>query len=81
MNRTEGKVSKFFEASEIVADSDARGVEGVSRRQWFKASVGGGLALSGLLDLPTVRAAMKDLKLSEVTSSPLPVIFVRVGAA
>jgi formate dehydrogenase major subunit len=40
----------------------------VSRRDWLKATVGGGagLALGGLLDLPAVRAAAQNLKLSEV---------------
>ena len=41
----------------------------VSRREWFKASVGGsvGLALGGLLDVPAVRVAAKELKLSQVS--------------
>ena len=41
----------------------------VNRRDWLKVAVGGGvgLALSGLLDLPTVRAANQKLKLSNVT--------------
>jgi formate dehydrogenase major subunit len=41
----------------------------VNRRDWLKATVGGGvgLALGGLLDLPTVRAATQKLKLSEVS--------------
>jgi formate dehydrogenase major subunit len=44
------------------------GHTGVSRRDWLKATVGGGvgLALGGLLDLPTVRAATQKLKLSEI---------------
>ena len=66
MNSTEGNVRKGVAANQNVANSDAQSLKSVSRRQWFKASVGGGLALSGLLDLPTVKAATKDLKLSEV---------------
>src|SRR5881394_3998889 len=40
----------------------------IGRRDWFKASVGGsvGLALGGLIDVRTVRAATKDLKLENV---------------
>jgi formate dehydrogenase major subunit len=41
----------------------------VNRRDWLKVAVGGGvgLALGGLLDLPTVRAANQKLKLANVT--------------
>jgi formate dehydrogenase major subunit len=41
----------------------------LSRRAWFKRSAGGcaGLALSSLIDLPTVRASTENLKLSEVS--------------
>jgi len=41
----------------------------ISRREWIKASVGGGagLALGGLLDVPTIRAATQELKLSQVS--------------
>jgi formate dehydrogenase major subunit len=41
----------------------------VGRRNWLKLSVGGGvgLALGGLLDVPAMRAATKDLKLSEIS--------------
>jgi formate dehydrogenase major subunit len=43
-------------------------LQGINRRDWLKTAVGGsaGLALGGLLDLPTVRAATKKLKLSNV---------------
>jgi len=39
------------------------------RRQWLKATVGGGagLALSGLLDVPRIRAATQNLKLSQIS--------------
>jgi formate dehydrogenase major subunit len=41
----------------------------VNRRDWLRVAVGGGvgLALGGLLDLPTVRAANQKLKLANVT--------------
>lgn len=41
----------------------------IGRREWLKASVGGGVgfALGGLLDIPTVRAATQNLKLSQVS--------------
>jgi formate dehydrogenase major subunit len=44
------------------------GSTSVNRREWLKVAVGGGvgLALDGLIDLPTVRAATKNLKLTNV---------------
>jgi formate dehydrogenase major subunit len=41
----------------------------IGRRDWFKASVGGsvGLVLGGLIDVATVRAATKELKLSNLS--------------
>ena len=41
----------------------------ISRRDLFRLTLGGGggLALGGLLDVPAMRAATKDLKLSEVS--------------
>jgi formate dehydrogenase major subunit len=41
---------------------------GISRREWFKAAAGSsvGLAVSGFLDVPTVRAATQKWKLSEI---------------
>ena len=41
----------------------------LNRRDWLKTTIGGGagLALGGLLDMPAMRAATKDLKLSEVS--------------
>jgi formate dehydrogenase major subunit len=43
--------------------------QGVNRREWLRLTIGGGtgLALSGILDLPTVRAAAENLKLANVT--------------
>ena len=44
------------------------GLRRIDRREWMRAAVGGsiGLALDGLLDLPTVRANSQKLKLSNV---------------
>src|SRR6201987_3983515 len=41
----------------------------IGRRDWLRVAAGGGagLAVGSLIDLPTVRAATKDLKLSEVS--------------
>jgi formate dehydrogenase major subunit len=41
----------------------------LNRRDWLKASIGGGagLALGGLLDVPAVKAASKELKLANVS--------------
>jgi hypothetical protein len=41
---------------------------GISRREWFKAAAGSsvGLAVSGFLDVPTVRAATQKWKLFEI---------------
>jgi formate dehydrogenase major subunit len=45
------------------------GLTRINRRDWIRAAVGGsvGLALDGLLDLPTVRAAAQKLKLANVS--------------
>ncbi|MGH9220913.1 MAG: hypothetical protein ACRD1W_16530, partial [Vicinamibacterales bacterium] len=41
----------------------------LNRRDWLKTTLGGGagLAVGGLLDMPAMRAATQDLKLSEVS--------------
>jgi formate dehydrogenase major subunit len=41
----------------------------LNRRDWLKVSIGGGagLSLGGLIDVPAMRAATKDLKLSDVS--------------
>jgi formate dehydrogenase major subunit len=46
-----------------------RGLIQINRRDWIRTAVGGsvGLALDGLLDLPTVRAATEKLKLANVS--------------
>ena len=45
------------------------GPTGINRREWIRAAVGSsvGLALDSLLDLPTVRAATQQLKLTNVS--------------
>jgi formate dehydrogenase major subunit len=53
-----------------VEDASAtRTSPGIKRRDWLKAAVGGsvGLALDGVLDMPTVRAAAQQFKLSNVS--------------
>ena len=44
-------------------------VRPVNRREWMRVAVGGtlGLALDGLIDVPTVRAATKNIKLANVS--------------
>jgi formate dehydrogenase major subunit len=46
-----------------------QGLTSINRRDWIRTAVGGsvGLALDGLLDLPTVRAATQKLKLANVS--------------
>ena len=41
----------------------------LNRRDWLKSTVGGGtgLAIGGLLDVPAMRAATRDMKLSDVS--------------
>jgi len=55
--------------SEGPLDESGRPKSAVSRRDLFKLTLGGGagLALGGLLDVSAVRAATRDLKLSEVS--------------
>ena len=50
-------------------DAPAGSLPFVNRREWLKATLGGGVgvALSGLLDVPKVRAATKNLKLSKIS--------------
>jgi formate dehydrogenase major subunit len=60
----ESEVHSHVSRSSRTPDSSS-----VNRRDWLKVAVGGGvgLALGGLLDLPTVRAANQKLKLANVT--------------
>src|ERR1700752_385044 len=58
------------EAQNLMEDPPAtRGLIRINRRDWIRAAVGGsvGLALDGLVDLPTVRAATQKLKLANVS--------------
>src|SRR5499427_10369316 len=66
MNPKENNAREDFQSNQGVADGGVQGPPAVSRRQWFKGSVGG-FALGSLLDLPALKAATKDLKLSEVS--------------
>src|SRR6201998_1598258 len=54
---------------ELSSSPKAQAVSPVTRRSWMKVAVGGtlGLALDGLIDVPTVRASTKQLKLSDVS--------------
>jgi len=49
-------------------EPSARDPVSINRREWLKASLGGGLglALGGLLDIPTIREATQKLKLAQV---------------
>jgi formate dehydrogenase major subunit len=51
------------------SNAPASSLTSISRREWLKAGVGGGvgLALGGLLDVRAVRAATQELKLSRVS--------------
>src|SRR5215469_13752646 len=54
---------------ELSSSPKAQAVSSATRRSWMKVAVGGtlGLALDGLIDVPTVRAATKNLKLANVS--------------
>ena len=60
----ESEVHSHVSRSSRTPDSSS-----VNRRDWLRVAVGGGvgLALGGLLDLPTVRSANQKLKLANVT--------------
>src|ERR1700747_2876802 len=65
-----GNQGKASEAQSQMEDHPLTdGLTRINRRDWIRAAVGGsvGLALDGLLDLPTVRAATQKLKLANVT--------------
>jgi len=59
----------FQHSSTAQDDASANSLPAIGRRQWLKATVGGGagLALSGLLNVPKVRAATQNLKLSQIS--------------
>ena len=50
-------------------DEQERSDQPLNRRDWLKATIGGGagLALGGLLDVPAVKAASKEFKLANVS--------------
>ena len=49
--------------------TDRSSVQSLNRRDWLKATIGGGagLALGGLLDVPAVKAAAQEFKLANVS--------------
>jgi hypothetical protein len=59
------------------------GLARINRRDWLRTAMGGGvgLALDGLLDLPTVRAATQKLKLANVSEFTTSCNFWSWGAA
>jgi hypothetical protein len=61
-NRTESEAQ-----SQMEDHSAENRLTRINRRDWLRTAVGGsvGLALDGLLDLSTVRAANQKLKLSD----------------
>jgi len=67
MDGTQGIKSKA--QSSMEACPATSGLVTISRRDWMRTAVGGGvgLVLGGLLDLPTVRAANQKLKLANVS--------------
>src|SRR5215470_971383 len=73
-SKIRGKISvdttqnQRFAAPDGGSQSTAGTPKLLNRRDWFRNAVGGGvgLALGGLIDLPTVRAANEKLKLSNV---------------
>jgi len=69
MDGTGDKKIKSEAQGQIEAHAATSGLTRVNRRHWLRTVVGGsvGLALDGLLDLPTVRAANQELKLANVS--------------
>ena len=68
MDETYKQIDEHASRGESANDPSPKNLSAIGRRDWFKASLGGsvGLALGGLIDIATVRAATKDLKLSNV---------------
>ena len=68
MNETENQRDYSQRCSHAEGKGQATKQSGVNRRDWLKTAIGGGagLALGGLLDLPTLRAATQNLKLADV---------------
>ena len=69
MDETYKQIDEHASRGESGNYPSTKNLSTIGRRDWFKASLGGsvGLALGGLIDVATVRAATKDLKLSNVS--------------
>ena len=69
MDRTGNHRTESGAQSQMEGHPAASGLIKINRRDWLRTAVGGsvGLALDGLLDLSTVRAANQKLKLSNVS--------------
>src|SRR5271170_2766563 len=69
MDGTGNRGIKSEDQSHMEGHPATNGLTGINRRDWIRTAVGGsvGLALDGLLDLPTVRAATQQLKLANVS--------------
>ena len=57
------------EMDKVVSDLSSQHPPTISRREWLRASIGGGagLAVGELIDVPTIRAATQKLKLASVS--------------
>jgi formate dehydrogenase major subunit len=62
------KKNRNEEQPQALGEVPTHSLPAINRRDWLKTTVGGGvgLALSGLLDVPTIRAATQNLKLSQI---------------
>ncbi len=69
MDETYKQIDEHASRSESGNYPSTKNPSTIGRRDWFKASIGGsvGLALGGLIDVRTVRAATKELKLSNLS--------------
>ena len=69
MAGTQNKGKESETHSQLPRSPKTQGLTPVNRRDWLKVTVGGsvGLALGGLIDVPTVRAAANKLKLANVS--------------
>lgn len=71
--RTKNEMKNWVTQHVLNEDGDAKGrpqdSRTITRREWFRSSVGGGvgLAVGGFIDVAAVRAATKELKLSSVS--------------
>jgi hypothetical protein len=69
MDRTGNQRIRDNPQTQLEGHPITNGLTKIHRRNWSRTAVGGsvGLALDGLLDLPTVRAATQKLKLANVS--------------